>query len=357
MKTGKVVTTIRSRIPTTPTKIFFIDDGRTLVVTGERTVGYAVPEGTARFAYTIDPGEGDTMLMRPWMSMIVSPDGTLAAYILSFGWKHEDRLSDQIMLCDLRTGKVLQRVSGELSHGLQRLAFSDNSRLLAAGDGEDVHVWETATGKQLRSFHGHRNWIETLSFSGNSHRLASASHDSTVLIWDLAAGTKNESADPWADLGNAEATTAYAAMYRLADTADDVTLPLLRKHLKPIPAADIERLRQSIADLNSDQFRVRDKAFKELADLGADAGPALQTAMTKKPSAEAANRIEQLLAKLAGPPSSGTALRNWRALAVLEMKATPGAIAFLKELSAGDADGWLTLEAKASLRRVDGASK
>jgi hypothetical protein len=113
-------------------------------------------------------------------------------------------------------------------------------------------------------------------------------------------------------------------------------------------------MRTAIADLDSNQFRVRDRAFKELSDLGHAALPAMQAALAKKPSAEMANRLGQLLAKVTGPPSAGESLRSWRALAALEAKGTPQAIELLRELAAGAADAWLTVEAKKTLRRFDG---
>ncbi|HEX3148228.1 MAG TPA: sigma-70 family RNA polymerase sigma factor [Gemmataceae bacterium] len=358
-KTGKELTSFKldepegpGKLHLAPGKLYFIDDGRTLVVTGHRTIGYSIPEGTKRFAWTLNIEPDDSGLLRPGDSLVLSPDGSLAACIASIGWKPEDRAADQIALFDGRTGKVVRHLGSKHTHGYHRITFSADGRLLAAADGNDVRIWETATGKELRSYSGHRNFIETLSFSGNGRRLASASHDSTVLIWDLTAGMKNTFTDAWADLLSPDAITAYAAIFRLSEAVVDDTLPLLRKNLRALTPAEADRMRQWIADLNSDQFRIRDKAFKELAELGPLAGTALQSAMAKKPSAETANRIEQLQAKLIGPPSTGEVLRTWRALAVLEMKSTPSAIAFLKELAAGDADGWLTAEAKASLRRI-----
>jgi hypothetical protein len=234
------------------------------------------------------------------------------------------------------------------------LAFSADGRLLASSDNYVVRVWEVATGKEVRVFRGHQNEIENLAFSGNGRRLASSSHDSTVLVWDLSASSVAEG-DPaawWASLSSADSAKAYESVWRMADAADDVGVPLLRKHLRPATAADLQKIDKAVAELDSDEFRVRDRAFKELSDLGQIAGAALRDALAKTSSAEARNRIEQLLARIVGPPSSGELLRTMRALAVLESKGTPAAKEFLRELADGAPGAWLTQEAKAALQRM-----
>jgi hypothetical protein len=368
--TGKEVASFRLGKLEHPSELFFADGGQTLIVTGKRTVGYRLPDGAERFAWTMDPEQSKTNMgvgvvgggggfmqeadRLAWRTIMVTPDGTLAACVLSAGWGPDAKLPDRLALCDARTGKVIRRWgdSGRQSNGYEVLAFSPDGRLLATSDKYDVHVWEIATGKKVRTFRGHRNEIESLTFSGNGRRLASAAHDSTVLVWDLSGQAKPD-ADLWADLASDDPAAAYAAVGRLADAADDVTLPLLKKHLRPVTAADAERIRRLIAELDSDEFRTREKAFKTLFDLGPEAKPALQAARAKASSAETTMRLDQLLATLVGPPSAGESRRTGRALAVLEWKGTPGAVGLLKELAAG-AEGWLTAEGRASLRRAEG---
>jgi hypothetical protein len=282
----------------------------------------------------------------------VSPDGSLAACILDAGWAPDAKIADRIVLCDARTGKAIRRWgdSGRQSRGYEKLAFSPDGRLLASSDGYDIRVWEVGTGKEVRVLRGHRSEIEALAFSGNGRRLASASWDSTVLVWDVCPQMKGKLADAWADLASADPAVGWAAVGRLAD--DDTAVALLRKHLRPFTAADSEQIAKLVASLDSDEFRSRDRAFKELVELGHAARPALRAARDKKPSAEVADRLDQLLSKVIGPPSSGESMRTSRALAVLEAKGTSEARTLLKEL-AGGADGWLTTEAKAAMKRLD----
>jgi hypothetical protein len=50
------------------------------------------------------------------------------------------------------------------------------------------------------------------------------------------------------------------------------------KHVKPAPAAEAQRIAALIADLDSEQLKVRDWAAKELEKLGEVAAPALPKA-------------------------------------------------------------------------------
>jgi RNA polymerase sigma factor (sigma-70 family) len=368
VRSGKELVTILDPRTKWPGTMSFTADGGTLIVAGHRVVKYAVADGKEISSYRVEPvpdpspgpriapagGGGAEEDRLAWRVFAASPDGSLGACILSGGFGVPP-LADRLLLCDGRTGKVLRRWSdsGKSGRSYKQVAFSDDARLLATSDGNEVHLWEAATGREVRTFRGHRNEIEGLALSGNGRRMASSSWDGTVLIWDLFATGTAAPETCWADMLSDDAAKAYAAVWRLADSADDIALPLLRKHLRPVAEADQEKTRKAVAELDSDQFRVRDKAFKELSDHGHHAGPALRTALDKKPSLEARNRIELLLAKILGPPSSGEPLRTSRALASLEAKGNAGAKELLRELAEGASDAWLTQEAKRALRRID----
>src|SRR5205823_5720589 len=109
----------------------------------------------------------------------------LAACVLAGNGMWRERTPERILLCEARTGKVLRRCdhSGLTSNGFEQVVFSPDDRLLATSDHAEAHLWEVATGKKVRSFHGHRGEIQSLSFSGNGRRLASAGGDSTALVW------------------------------------------------------------------------------------------------------------------------------------------------------------------------------
>ena len=238
------------------------------------------------------------------------------------------------------------------------MAFSPDGRLLATSDGELVHLWEVATGAEVRAFKGHRDEVESLAFSANSRRLGSGSRDSTVLLWNVGAetGSKQTIQRPlsvlWADLEKQDGRVAYEAVFQLAE-APESCIPYLSKRLQPVAPDVIEQIRQDIRNLDNDKSPVSDNGLEHLKTSGMDALSALSEALEKKPTAEARRRIEVLLGDLENHALSGETLRAHRALAVLEYAATPEARQILTTLAAGAPDAWLPREAKAGLQRME----
>jgi RNA polymerase sigma factor (sigma-70 family) len=245
-----------------------------------------------------------------------------------------------------------------LGSGTQTMVSADPNRPFALGN--TVRVWELATGKERIAFRGHRGPIRALSFAPDGRSLASGSEDTSLLIWDLTgqraegprAGTRTarEQAALAADLSSSDAAKAYRALCLLARSPGRA-LSLVKQFLRPVRAADANRVARLLDDLNSDRFATRRRAMRELTALGSSAEPALRRALRAQPaSVEVVRRIERLLKKLEDL-SSGR-LRAIRALELLEQVDTPEARQFLEALARGAEGAWLTREAKASLRRL-----
>jgi hypothetical protein len=131
-----------------------------------------------------------------------------------------------------------------------------------------------------------------------------------------------------------------------------VALPYLKAKLKPVPAVDSKRLTQLIADLDSDVFANREKATKELQNLGEAAEPALNNAFANPPSLEVKRRVREVLDRLTGLQTSPERLQKLRAIEALEHMGTPEARVLLQALANGALEARSTREAVAALQRL-----
>jgi WD40 repeat protein len=78
---------------------------------------------------------------------------------------------------------------GEHTNGIYGVSFSpDGKRLASASFDNTVKLWDATTGKEIKTLNGHTYWVYGVSFSPDGKRLASASADNTVKLWDTTTG-------------------------------------------------------------------------------------------------------------------------------------------------------------------------
>jgi hypothetical protein len=274
---------------------------------------------------------------------------------------------DMVRVWEAATGmEVTQVAAGPMAN----LALAANGRYLITTDAAFLHVWDLATSKERR------RWalpaaevdprgttiVSDLKMFPDGRRALTVLFDGTALIWDFssALGTAEPPARSpnegtmaawWTDLAGTDARKAYAAVWRLAE-APGATVPFLRRHVRPVPEPDVKKVGRYIADLDSETFAVREKASRELENLGNAAAPTLREALTKSPSLEVRRRVEQLLSRSVERVPPPETLRRLRALHVLEQIGSPDARRFLAELAEGAAYAEETQDAKAALRRL-----
>jgi WD40 repeat protein len=287
---------------------------------------------------------------RPIMCLAFSPDGrTLAS-------SATDRT---ITLWEVATGKERRRIVDE-DPSLGPLAFSPDGRYLARGGPlRRVYLHDLAEETEVRLV-GHGDWVGSLTYAPDGRRLFSASWDGTALAWDVAwladerlpdhRSSSAKAKDLWNDLLSDDSVKAYRTMWRLA-AAPAETLPLLRERLTETADEDAKRVPQLIADLDDEEFEVRQKATADLKTLRTVAEQPLRTALKGKVSAEIRRRAEDILNEWLNQPLTAAQLRTTRGMEVLEQMRTPEARAFLKRLAKGTPGGSLTTAATAALKR------
>jgi hypothetical protein len=157
----------------------------------------------------------------------------------------------------------------------------------------------------------------------------------------------------WTELAGTELKGRQTA--RVLTRVPGQAVALFRDKIRPPhspDAVEVKRIADLIRDLDSDEFSKREQATEELGRLDGKAEGALRKALDGQPSIEARRRLERLIEKLDGINASEK-MRTLRALGVLERIDTAEGRELLEGLAKGDADAWLTKEARATLQRLE----
>ncbi len=309
-----------------------------------------------------------------------------------------------IRLAEVATGKEVRRFTGH-QNWIFSVAFAPDGKTLASGSGDKtVRLWETATGREIRQLTGHQDKVRSIAFSADGKTLASGGFDRTLRLWEVATlkercqlrghaggvrtvafapdgrtvatGSSDGNAligDPfrllpegqpkgeiaakeleglWNDLAGADPVSAFRAMAALAAVPGQA-VPFVRDRLQQPPAVDIARVNRLIAELDHDEFSVRQKASAELEKVVHLAAPLLRKALEAGPSLEVRRRIEQLLLKADGQSLSPDRLRTVRSVELLERIGNAEVRQVFQGLIDKALDPWVKQEAKAALERVE----
>jgi WD40 repeat protein len=118
-------------------------------------------------------------------ALLFSPTGSLIRQL--FQHEQPEAINIRPALTD-GWSACLQTLEGH-SDTINSVAFShDSMRLASASDDGTVKIWDASSGACLQTLEGHSDGVNSVAFSPDSTRLASASRERTVKIWDASSG-------------------------------------------------------------------------------------------------------------------------------------------------------------------------
>jgi len=245
-------------------------------------------------------------------------------------------------LWEVDTGKEIRQIDHQ--SGIGSLALAPDGMTLALAAEDTIQLQDLPTGQKIGEFKlaPEDAGYLTVEFAPDGKTLISRNmSDASTFIWDVqrlgrarpkSAPTDKDPQQFWPVLAGNDAGKAYGALGELA-AAPQGAVSFLQKQLRPVPAPDAQQLVRLIADLDSGDFAVRQKATEEIQHHGEAAIPGLRKVLAGKPSLELRQRVEQLLQQASG--LTPEQLRQQRVILALEWMATAEAKQLLQTLAQG----------------------
>jgi hypothetical protein len=225
--------------------------------------------------------------------------------------------------------------------------------------GQRVRLIDLRTGGERLRLDIRQRVARDMAFSGDGRLLVASLYTSTPLVWDVSslvgAKTKPEADWPrlWDELADDDAVVAFRAVRSLA--ASPASRAWLEERLRThAPVVTPQRLARLVADLDDEEYVVRQRATQELRCLRGDARAAMLHAREQRPSLELLRRLDELLADPQQVRLSGRTLQGLRGIEALEAMHTPEARQALRRLATAAKDEQVRQEAAETVSRLPG---
>jgi WD40 repeat protein len=110
------------------------------------------------------------------LSVAVTPDGK---HVVSGSG------DNTVRLWELATGKEVRRFTGH-ADWVRSVAVTPDGKYVVSGSGDNtVRLLELATGQEVRRFTGHENWVWSVAVTPDGKYVVSGSGDNTVRVWPI----------------------------------------------------------------------------------------------------------------------------------------------------------------------------
>lgn len=323
----------------------FAPDGKAILVAGERGE-LAVWKPDLSEAIRKFGDKGQTIRLADFLS-----SGSLASLTLL------PREAMELNLREPPNDKPLKTVTLASRSGQQFeiCSISSDGKLLAAVPNDyrshRVQIWDLESHQMLVELYGHAGHVNAVTFSPDSRFLATGSHDTTILLWDVSFIRVE---NVWNDL--LDEPEQVIRKYK-SDTSRLIIV--LRDRVAKAAAAEAKATPATNA-LDDANFSKRRQAQLELRQLGVDAEFAIRNRLQQSPSAQTARTLNALLRMIERDPGHTNHFDGKRlhaALALLERLNTAEARDALKALASGPAESSLTKDAKAAIERLQKPAK
>ncbi len=231
--------------------------------------------------------------------------------------------------------------------------------LLLCDRGDGLQLLDLTTGETLPKPFAAAGRVTAVALAPDRRTLITTGEDGFLFTWKSdalnAPATDGKPSEKdltrYLQILGGTAKSAYGAHWDLVRGGDSA-VKFLGDKLGPVVGPDSALVAQRLAELDSTDFKIRDKANLELGKWGKAVEFNVRKALTEKRPLEGRRRLEELLATIDTLPEPPETLRMRRALAVLEAIGTSTARNLLQKMADGAPGSCVTVDAKASLQRL-----
>lgn len=151
--------------------------------------------------------KGETKMLNAGAISAPNPKNAFAEGFIEFNYGGLTTIAfspdDRILATGNRDIKLWETTSGKLLRTIQTedvsvtaFAFSPNGEMLASNSIPDgtIRLWNTKSGEKIKDLVGHRVPVNSISFSPDGKTLASGGRDKTIKLWEVESKSEKEKA-------------------------------------------------------------------------------------------------------------------------------------------------------------------